>query len=363
MSPTKDLAPRVRPRGLQKVTMEEIARLCGTTKMTVSRVFSGRAGVGEELRVRILDEARRLNYVVNHQASSFSSNRVDLIGLATPFEGLLGSRYFQRIVEGLNRGLNNSPHDLVLFDMLDSTFEDGAKLESAWRRRKVDGLVILAPHTTDGFIRPLVKSGVPLVVVGEMEIGLRAQSITADEEAGVKEAVDHLFALGHRRLAFVGGPVALSSAQRRRTSFINRTRELGLSVAFDHIVAGDYTMRSGRELGASMLRAGDVKRPTAIMAANDYMALGVIQSALAENLRVPADLSVVGFDDLSDAAEYWPPLTTVHQPIRSIGETAARILLSQIQPSAATLPPIELICSLVVRESTGSPPVGAGKSR
>lgn len=339
-------------RGRQTVTMAGLARLCGTTKMTVSRVFSGQPGVGEELRNRILLTAQNLDYEVNQQASNFSSNRTGFIGLATPFEGLLGSRYFQRIVEGLTKGLRDSPHDIVLFDMLDATFEDGAKLERAWRRRKVDGLIILAPHTTDKFIRPLVNSGVPLVVVGEMEAGQPVEAVTADEEAGVKLAVEHLTALGHRRIAYVGGPEPLSSSIRRRASFTTEMRGHGLPLTRVHQVAGDYTMRSGREAGDRLFRLDN--RPTAVFAANDHMALGVIQAALAAGLRVPTDVSVVGFDDIPEAADYWPPLTTVHQPIRETGEVAAHRLLAQMQPGTTPAPTPVLSCKLVLRESTAA---------
>lgn len=339
-------------RGRQTVTMAGLARLCGTTKMTVSRVFSGQPGVGEELRNRILLAAQNLNYEINQQASNFSSNRTGFIGLATPFEGLLGSRYFQRIVEGLNQGLRDSPHDIVLFDMLSSTFEDGAKLERAWRRRKVDGLIILAPHTTDHFIRPLVSSGVPLVVVGEMEAGQPVEAVTAEEEQGVKLAVEHLASLGHRRIAYIGGPQPLSSSIRRHASFTAEMRSRGLPLPRAHQLVGDYTMRSGRDAGDRLFRMEN--RPTAVFAANDHMALGVIQSALAAGLRVPADVSVVGFDDIPEAAEYWPPLTTVHQPIRETGEVAAHRLLAQMKPDSTPPPTPVLSCRLIVRSSTAA---------
>lgn len=351
----KTAAPAARQQ--RAATMAEIARLCGTTKMTVSRVFSGRPGVGEELRQKILKTGERLNYEVNQQASNFSSNRAGFVGIATPFEGLLGSYYFQRVVEGLNHGLRSAPQDLALFDMLSASFEDGAKLERLWRQRKVDGLVILAPHTTDHFMRPLTDSGVPLVVVGEHPNDETIASIMGNDGMGIRLAVDHLVGLGHRRIAFVGGPSDLSSATRRRESFVETMKGHGLKAGPDQLGKGDYTMHSGRVAGGRLL--AQAARPTAIVTANDYMAMGVIQSAQELGLRVPDDLSVTGFDDLPASADYWPPLTTVHQPIFDIGVQAAQLLLAQMKgaPAAARPgPPAErqvmTAVSLVVRKST-----------
>ncbi|MFH1497626.1 MAG: LacI family DNA-binding transcriptional regulator [Verrucomicrobiota bacterium] len=338
-------------------TMAEIARLCGTTKMTVSRVFAGRPGVGEELRQKILKAGQRLNYEVNQQARNFSANRAGFVGIATPFEGLLGSCYFQRVVEGLNHGLRSSPHDLALFDMLSASFEDGAKLERLWRQRKVDGLVILAPHTTDHFMRPLIDSGVPLVVVGEHPDDAAIASIMGNDRMGIGLAVDHLVALGHRRIAFVGGPTDLSSAARRLESFTGTMKSHGLKVDPEMLGKGDYTMHSGRVAGARLLNRAI--RPTAIVAANDYMAMGIIQSAQELGLRVPNDLSVTGFDNLPSSVDYWPPLTTVHQPVFDIGLKAAQLLITQMdgspapdQPDPLTERQIVTEVSLLVRLST-----------
>lgn len=339
------------------VTMAEIATLCGTTKMTVSRVFAGRPGVSEELRQKILAAGRSLNYEVNHQARNFSANRSGFVGIATPFEGLLGSRYFQQVVEGLSSGLRASPHDLALFDMLSASFEDGAKLERLWRQRKVDGLVILAPHTTDHFMRPLTDSGVPLVVVGEHPNDESIPSVMGNDRMGIRMAVDHLVVLGHRRIAFIGGPADLSSATRRRESFVKTMKDHGLEISPESFGEGDYTIRSGRVAGRQLLAR--TSRPTAIVAANDHMAMGVIQSAKELGLSVPADLSVTGFDDLPESVDYWPPLTTAHQPIFDVGARAAQLLIPQMKGKAAAALSancqIMLDASLVVRESTARP--------
>ena len=361
----KTAAPAAKQQ--RAATMAEIARLCGTTKMTVSRVFAGRPGVGEELRQKILQAGQNLHYEVNQQARNFGANRAGFVGIATPFEGLLGSCYFQRVVEGLNYGLRSEPQDLALFDMLSASFEDGAKLERLWRQRKVDGLVILAPHTTDHFMRPLTDSGVPLVVVGEHPNDEAIASIMGNDGMGIRLAVDHLVELGHRRIAFVGGPADLSSATRRRESFVETMKGHGLKAGPDLIGEGDYTMHSGRVAGGRLL--AHAKRPTAIVAANDYMAMGVIQSAQELGLRVPRDLSVTGFDDLPDSADYWPPLTTVHQPIFEIGIQAAQLLLAQMtrgsSASARTGPLAErqvmTDVSLIVRKSTAAAADPAGK--
>lgn len=349
----KTTAPQTR----SAATMAEIARLCGTTKMTVSRVFAGRPGVGEELREKILRAGRKLNYEVNQQARNFGASRAGFVGIATPFEGLLGSRYFQCVVEGLNAGLRTSPHELALFDMLSASFEDGAKLERLWRQRKVDGLIILAPHTTDHFMRPLTDSGVPLVVIGEHPNDETIASIMGNDALGIRLAVNHLVAHGHRRIAFVSGPTNLSSATRRRQSFVETMKAHRIKIGPETFGEGDYTMHSGRVAGRVLLTRS--QRPTAIVAANDHMAMGVIQSAYELGLHVPRDLSVTGFDDLPESKDYWPPLTTAHQPMFDIGFMAAQLLLAQMEnsPLGIKLEPfnqrqVMIDASLVIREST-----------
>ena len=148
-------------------TMEDIARECGVTKMTVSRVLAGRDGVKKSTREKVLETATRLNYEINALAQSFNTNRSGFIGLATPFDGLLGSSYFKDAVNGFRRVLDDTVFSFSLFDTNSESFNNGEKLGKLYRQRRADALLLLAVHTTDRFLETLEQLQVPMVVVGE----------------------------------------------------------------------------------------------------------------------------------------------------------------------------------------------------
>ena len=339
---------------IRRATMEDIAKACGFSKMTVSRALAGRPGVSPEAKRRVRAAAKKLRYEINMVAQNLNRNRSGFIGVATAWEGLLGSNFFAEVFRGFSRALQGTAFDVALFDTLSESFNNGSKLAKLYRQRKVDGLLVVAPHTRDGFLETFGSLQVPLVVVGE---GLPDPStcwVSCDDTEGIQSACRHLVDLGHKRIAFVGGPDALASGVRRREAFVDFFHHEKVSLSPDYLQPGDYTMRSGAGAASRLLRLPEP--PTAIVAANDMMAFGVIERAREMGIQVPGELSVTGFDDLPTAVERSPSLTTVHQPVVEMGERSAKHLLDALAESEFPEGHINLPVSLIVRKSTAPRP-------
>lgn len=334
-------------------TMEDIARECGVTKMTVSRVLAGRDGVKSSTREKVLETATRLNYEINVLAQNFNSNRSGFVGIATPFDGLIGSSYFKDVVNGFRRVLDDTMISFSLFDTNSESFNNGEKLGKLYRQRRADALLLLAVHTTDRFLDTLEQLRIPMVVVGERVDHLNICSVSCRDRHGMRQVCDHLFKLGHHRIGFVEGPREFSTASRRKEGFVESCTEKGLEIPDGYLQQGHFNTRGGREAGRILLRQNP--RPTAIIAANDAMAYGVYESVRELGLRIPEDVSIVGFDNETAAADMFPPLTTVHQPVGEMGEEAARILLDAITNAKLPAGQKVLEVSLIVRESTAPP--------
>lgn len=336
-----------------RVTMEDIARECGVTKMTVSRVLSGRDGVKKATRDMVLAAAERLDYEVNSLAQSFSSNRSGFIGIVTPFEGLLGTSYFKEVVTGFDRVLDEAVMSFALFDANSESFNNGDKLRRLYRQRRADGLLLVALHATDRFLDTLEQLRIPMVVVGEQAACPTVCSVNCRDDQGVALSCSHLYKLGHRRIAFVEGPGDFSTASRRKEAFLEFCRKKSLDLPASYVQPGHFHIFGGRKAGLALLRAKP--RPTAIIAANDLMAFGVMESARELGLRIPQDVSIIGFDDEPSASEHFPALTTVRQPVSEMGERAAKMLLAAITDNKLPAGREVLDVSLIVRDSTAPP--------
>lgn len=341
-----------------KARMEDIARECGVTKMTVSRVLTGKDKVKPSTRLKILAAASRLNYEINTLAQNFNLNRSGFVGVATPFDGLLGSSYFAEVFQGFDAVLKDTDWDFALFDTRAAAFDDGAKLARLYRQRRVDGLLVVAAHTTDRFIATLEHLRLPLVVVGEQAMTTQVCSITCHDAKGITLLCEHLYGMGHRRIAFVEGPPDFLTANRRKAAYLSFCEKHGLRVPPAYCQPGDFTMRSGRLAGHAILTA--TPRPTAVIAANDVMAFGVVEAGRALGLDFPGDVSVAGFDDLPTAADRTPSLTTIHQPVHEMGELSTRTLVNAMLLNENPTGHTTLDVSLIIRESTRPPRAGRG---
>lgn len=334
-------------------TMEDVARECGVSLMTVSRVISGKGSVSATTRDRVLRAVKRLDFQLNTVASNLARSRSGFIGIGMPFKGLIGSDYFGELMDGVQAALAATEWEIALFDIRARTFEDGGRLQGLYRTRKVDGLLVVAPNAQEEFLATFSTLRMPLVVVGK-QVEIRGVcSVSCDDHRGITMLCEHLHGLGHRRIAFVGGPMFFSVAQTRERAFDEFCRRKRLPKSATPVWRGDYSLKSGKTAGLALMQAENP--PTAIIAANDMMAYGLIEAARKLGLDVPGDVSIGGFDDLPTAADRVPGLTTVHQPVREMAEQGTRLLLDALNTGSLPVGATTLEVALVVRDSTARP--------
>lgn len=331
--------------------MHDVAKESGVSPMTVSRVLAGRRTVDPELRRRVLAAARRLDYVPNALASSFSRNRAGFLGVATAYKELLGTAFFREIMIGFQSAIRGTELDFALFDCTSEAFRNPKGLARIYRQKKAGGLLIMAPRMEDSYLRTLSEMGVAFIISGDQVGDPDIPSVCCNDAQGIELMVAHLFQLGHREIAFIEGPDQLGSAKRRSDAFRKCMADAGLSVPKHFVQPGDYTVPRARESAMRLLKCK--RRPTAIMCANDLTAKGAVLAARECRLRIPADLSIAGFDDLLSPEENDMALTTIHQPVREIGYLAARRLLDFMKTGERVRGHVDVDVSLVVRDTTG----------
>ncbi|WP_119696408.1 LacI family DNA-binding transcriptional regulator [Microbacterium halotolerans] len=334
----------------RRVTIGDVAAKAQVSKSAVSFVFNGRAGVGEAARERILEAAQELGWRPDARARALSRSRAQSVGLVVRREPELLSTdpFFPQFVAGVESGLSEVKYALVLQVVDGEETETEAYIRFAHESR-VDGVFLTDLRTSDDRPAELVRLGLPCVLVGPAAPGQSDEEpIGLDDAAGIRRAVRHLFALGHRRIAHVAGAARYIHSDVRRRAWSEEIAELGLDPG--PIIDADFTGAAGARATHELL---DLARPpSAIVFANDLMAIAGMSAATERGIRVPHDLSIVGFDDIPLAPYIVPPLTTVRQDVFEWGRACARTLVDIVEgrePTPARLPPVEFI----VRSSTG----------
>lgn len=333
-------------------TLAEVARAAGVSRMTASRALNGRPGVSDAVRQEIVRIAGDIGYTINRPAQKLSGGQSRVIGVVAV---QMFSRFVSEVVVGALRAARTAGYDMLMYSLLeaDERLPGGV---TQLLSQVADGVIALLPYTHDYF-ETLTAARVPLITVDDAVDHGRLPCITADSYQGAQAAVRHLADLGHRRIGFVTGNERLTSAVERRRAYLDVLAERGLPRDAGLIARGDYTEEGGYDAGKKLLSQS--RPPTAIFAANDQGALGIIAAAQTIGLRIPRDLSLVGFDDIPQAAQVHPPLTTVRQPMEQMGRSAVNTLLALLAGIEAASPVISLPTELVVRASTAAPRGGA----
>jgi LacI family repressor for deo operon, udp, cdd, tsx, nupC, and nupG len=326
----------------------EVARRAGVSTATVSRVLSRPNVVSAATRRKVMQAVEDMGYAPNSAAKTLRTRRSEKILVTVPD---ISNPFFSLILQGIQDAAQRDGYAVLLGDTQhDEKREEG--YARMLQRKEADGLVFLGhrlPMAAAELARALAPRCAPIVHGCEYSSNLRVPSVHIDNARAAADALDHLYALGHRRIGIVTGPLMSPLSRDRLQGATDRARERG--AADDLTVArGDFSIDSGAAAAEALLAWNEP--PTALFCFNDMMAIGAIASARARGLRVPHDLSVIGFDDIRVAAFMDPPLTTVAQPMREIGEGAVRLLLEilrgdGVQPVSVTLPH-----TLVVRGST-----------
>ncbi len=332
--------------------IREIARRAKVSTATVSRAINRVPTVDPQLAKRVWKVVDELGYYPNTQARALVSGRSRLFGLIV---SEITNPFFPEIVQTFeNQAVENNYEILVT-----STVHDPKRMESSVRRmieRRVDGVAILTFGMEETLIEHLRFRKVPLVFIDVGPDVPGIANIRINYQNGIRQAVQHLAALRHTRIAFVTGPLHLKSALARRDAFKLAMTEIGLSAQL--IVEGDHRMEGGMRALVELNRLSS--RPTAVLCSNDMTAIGVMREAYDHNIRIPDDLSVVGFDDIRMAEFTIPPLTTVQMSQHELAKIAFRALMNEVEsdPATAQHNKYELVTSLVLRRSTALAPVG-----
>ena len=328
-------------------TITDVADAAGVSIKTVSRVFNDEPNVRPLTRERVLKAAADLDYHPNVAARSLAGRRSFLIGLA--YENP-SPNYVVDLQTGALGRLHGERYRLLVLPFDDAAAASG-KMQAIARASGLDGMVLAPPLCDDpATVAELEACGLPYARIAPTSGGSHAPDVAMDDRAATRALIDHLAGLGHTRIAIVRGDPTHASAAARYEGYCAGLEAHGLPILPELEVPGAYTFASGYEAGKALLALAE--RPTAIFASNDDMAAGVMNAAQEAGLKIPADLSVAGFDDSNIASVVWPRLTTIHQPIRDMAREATGALLALIEHEE-TVPHQMLPFQLVVRGSTG----------
>jgi DNA-binding LacI/PurR family transcriptional regulator len=328
-------------------TIEAVAAAAGVSKTTVSHVLSGNRPVARATAARVRRVIDELGYRPNTVAQALKMARSHTIGLVVPD---VTNPFYPALARGLQAALIDAGYLLLLADTGGDPDAERAFIAEALQRR-VDALVVSAFGLTEDELERLAGAVVPVVAVGAELAGSRLDCVTADDERAAADAVAHLRARGHERIATIAGPAGTAVADRRLRGFTQALEREGL-LDPALVIHGDFTRDGGRDAAESFLQQ-DARRPSAVFCANDLMAIGALDAARIAGRTVPGDLAVVGVDDIDAAGLVAPALTTVRIPAGDIGRVAGELLLSRMEPEARRAPRTILVGhELIVRDST-----------
>ncbi len=330
----------------------DVARLAGVAKATASRALSGRGYVSAETRDRVIAAAREIGYVASPNAASLVTGRTQSVGVIIPF---IGRWYFGDVLEGLEEALLEHCYDMTLYTLPPDSLDRSRIFDYFLARKRFDGIISVSVALRHEEVDHLHRIGRPLVGIGGRIRGV--PTIEIDDVAAARLATEHLISLGHRHIVHVGGSQSdemdFHVHSNRLRGFQAAMTAAGLPVE-DRFYTAEFTMPSGYERGLAVL--GDPRhRPTAIFAASDEIAFGLILAARELGIRVPAELSVIGIDGHPHGEMF--RLTTLAQHPRAQGTLAVNTLLAELSAGSAGAEPVATVLptSLVIRSSTSAP--------
>lgn len=326
----------------RSITIKDIAEKASVSISTVSRVLNGNAPVAESTRQRIMEIIDELGYKPNLFAQGLAGGQSRTIGILTQ---LIGSPFFDVILRGILKGINGSGYSPLFADGGWNSAKDEAAIQT-FMQRQVDGLIVLSGSTSDQYLQEVSRQ-IPLIMIGRKIPDLLDRCLVFNDFDDAKTATQFLIQAGHRRIAHISGLVDHIDAIERRSGYLEALKEAGIPQNPDLIVEGDFTEPSGMMAVEMLLSRG--MSFSAIFAANDQMAYGARLALYRRGLRVPEDVSLVGFDDQAPSAYMIPPLTTIRRPPLEIGEQAGAAMIQLIQGKPIQLSGCE--STLVMRES------------
>ena len=334
-------------------TIMSVAEKAGVSKKTVSRVINNEPNVTDKTRQRVLSVMKELHYTPSFSARALASRRTHLLALVYKNPD---SDY----VVGLQSGMLDACHkyDYWLLTCPLENFEEGSlfeALEKLGDKSRVDGLILAPPISDMPEVNDYIaKLDVPCVRISSVEIERDRSSLYSDDELACEKMTEHLITLGHRKIAFICGPEDHACTELRYQGYCTALKKAGIDLTPSHVALGDFHFESGYYSAQKLLTSANP--PTAIFAANDEMAAGVMRYAKEQGIDVPTSLSVAGYDDAPISRQLWPALTTIRQPVREMGEAAASKMLRRVLGERNLDINSSFNCELIFRESTAQAP-------
>jgi LacI family transcriptional regulator len=331
-------------------TIRDVARRAGISPSTVSHVINETRYVSDETKARVLAAMEELNYRPNAVARSLRRKKTHIIGLIVPDSA---NPFFAEVGRGIEETIFAQGYSLIIGNSAGDLQQELRHI-NVLSEKQVDGIIFVAAGLSTKHILTLQAEDMPLVVIDRDIAGVDVDFVLTNHWQGGYLATAHLIALGHRRIGCIAGPAGLPPSVDRVAGYKRALLEHGIEPDEELVVGGEFDPPSGYRAVNHLLALP--RPPTALFACNDLMAIGALGGAVERGNRVPADLSIIGFDNISLASFTNPPLTTIAQPTAQMGALAAQMLMERIRDK--TLPPRRqvLSVSLVVRGSTASPP-------
>jgi len=329
-------------------TMKQVAEKARVSTTTVSHVINNTRVVSEDARERVLSVIQELRYIPSAVARSLKNDRTQTLGMMIPNNS---NPYFAEIIQGIEDASFKLGYNIILCNSYDDPKKQAAYIRVLMEKR-IDGLILVSSGSDEDLTQLLADEGIPKVLVDREVTGVVADFIEADHVQGGYDATKYLLDLGHQDIACVTGPDTLLPSGGRVTGYMRALKDAGIPFREEYVIHSDFTSQGGFNAFQHLLALD--KRPTAIFASNDLMAIGGICAANEAGVKIPDELSVIGYDDIALASFSTPPLTTIAQPKHAIGQLTAQILVDRIAHPESPLRREMLKSNLIIRQSTAA---------
>jgi LacI family transcriptional regulator len=329
------------------LTLDDIARISGVSRSTVSRVINTDPNVKERTRKRVQEVIQSLDFQPNMAARGLAVGSTKVIGLVIPVgvSSIFSDPYFSLVIQGVSSACNQLGYSIMLW-LAEPQYERKTIRQITYNGL-IDGVIVLAMLLDDPLIDRLSEGNRPFLTIGRHPTNEKINYVDVDNRSGAFQGVSFAIRAGHRRVALIGGPRNTVSGQDRYQGYLDALQEYGLPLIPELVIEGDYSDASGYQAMKRLLPL----HPDAVFAASDAMALAAIRAIQEAGLRVPEDIAIVGFDDIPLAATSKPPLTTVRQPIQRTGKIVAEMLIDMIEHPNPRPHRVVLPTELVIRSS------------
>jgi LacI family transcriptional regulator len=346
------------PKRPRPADIRAVAHRAGVSIATVSRVINKVSTVDPKLAERVKRAVLELRYTPNTQARGLVSGRSRMIGLIV---SEITNPFFPELIQNFEDSAVRRGYEILI----GSTNYSTERMTQCVRRmleRKVEGVAVMTFGMDEDLLQELSQLGIPVVSVGATQNLDLATSLVVDYGQGIEEAVQHLAVLGHRKIWFIAGPLKVRSAKLRERAFVAAMERIGVKVSADSIVEGDHTMEGGFAAAEQLFQRAEI--PTAIVCSNDMTAIGVLHAVSDRGMRVPENISIIGFDDIHMAQFTVPPLTSIRMAVSDLATAALDALLSTMNgyTNKSVKDPSRIPTRLIVRQTSGYPRSEDGES-